>query len=65
MVNMNSKIVNNGFPDYEEEIKKLAKKLDFQPTLDYLFNQYSKDENQDLAKEVTDLYMNLSENQND
>ena len=36
--------------------------MDFEKDLGELYKTYENDKNEDLAKEVTDMYMNLSEN---
>lgn len=58
-------IVNNAFPEFEDEAKALAKNLNFQPDLEFIYNQHSKSQDPDLVEEVTNLFTNFNENQNE
>ena len=61
-----SKIINNLFPsENAEKAKDLAKQIDFQPALEIIFKLHNKSPNAELASEVMNLYMNLSEIKND
>lgn len=66
MVNLNSKIINKLFPsDYANPTRGLAKNLNFQPDLEQLLKNHGKSKNPNLANEVSNLYMNLSAEQDD
>lgn len=54
-------IVNKAFPTFEDEAKEIAKKINFRPDLDYIYNIHSKSPNQALVNEVMELYMNFNE----
>jgi hypothetical protein len=43
----------------------LAKKLSFQPDLDYIYNIWSKNDDEKLVEEVTTLFANFNENKNE
>jgi hypothetical protein len=43
----------------------LAKKLFFQPDLDYIYNIWSKNDDEKLVEEVTTLFANFNENKNE
>ena len=66
MVKLNSKIINNLFPSsYANPVRSLAKNLGFQPDLEQLLKNHGKNNDPDLANEVSNLYMNLSLEQDD
>lgn len=43
----------------------MAKKLSFQPDLDYIYNIWSKNDDEKLVEEVTTLFANFNENKNE
>lgn len=43
----------------------MAKKLNFQPDLDYIYNIWSKNDDEKLVEEVTTLFANFNENKNE
>lgn len=64
LVNLDSKIVNAAFPGpAEDDIRKLAKNLKFQPDLEFIHKSHGQAEDKDLTQEVNTLFMNLSEDQ--
>lgn len=59
-------VVNSLFPSrWDKPTKAAAKTLNFQPELDDIYNNYSESADPQLAQEATNLYINLSEKQND
>ena len=66
LVLSNAKIINSCFPSsFAPLVKSAAKQLNFQPDLDFIFKSYGSSEDKDLAQESTNLFVNLSENQDD
>jgi hypothetical protein len=43
----------------------LAKKLNFNPDLDYIYNIHSKSPDEKLVEEVTTLYANFNDDKNE
>ena len=61
-----SKIINKCFPsENAQKTRDIAKKINFQPDLEIIFKLHNKNKNADISSEVMNLYMNLSEVQND
>lgn len=64
LVLLNSMIVNKCFPSpYSQTAKTVAKKIEFMPELDHILKELGDSSNPELNKEVKELYINLSENQ--
>jgi hypothetical protein len=54
------------FPtDYSGNVKAIAKDTKFQPIMDDLLKEHGDSADQDLNREVKELFMNLSESKDD
>lgn len=66
LVELNARIVNSYFPsNNEDKVIKKAKEFNFNDDLDFLLKNYGESPNGNLSNEVNNLYLNLSEDQND
>ena len=61
IVNLITPLLNKFFPGAQSnQVKEIAEKENFQPDLEFIFEEYGKSSDPEISSEVTNLYLNLS-----